>query len=64
MKSCLLQVWYDGTFKYYRRDYRPLTAVYPTFSFNPLTEIHDYYIGTFFKYESAAQDNYYIRVAR
>ncbi|KAL4235610.1 hypothetical protein ACF0H5_004006 [Mactra antiquata] len=38
-------VWYDESFKYFRRDHHPIVQTYPTYSKNPLSEIHDYNTG-------------------
>ncbi|KAL3868291.1 hypothetical protein ACJMK2_041117 [Sinanodonta woodiana] len=38
-------VWYDEDYKLFRKDYRPLSAYDPTYTTNPLTEIHDFNTG-------------------
>ncbi|KAK3584921.1 hypothetical protein CHS0354_021794 [Potamilus streckersoni] len=41
------RVWYDEDYKLYRKDYRPLSPDDPTYTTNPLTEIHDFNTGNF-----------------
>lgn len=40
-----LQVWFDGSFKLFRRDHRPIVPLYPDFTTHPRTDIHDYRTG-------------------